>query len=554
MCGIYFQLKKLQNCNDDMHIKTIYKYLYSRGPNAFGIKKIENDKKYDITMIHSRLTINGESGSQPIVSKDGNLILIINGEIFNWKHLQEELNYTCTQSDCEIILPLYEEYKRDIKKMLLKLNGQFSFVLYDKQNDKILIARDQVGITPMYIGYGDNKNNIMEISSNLKCLYKSKYIDMFLPRTYIYDSLKNIAVDKYDINSYTNFEYYKYEILASTRSFVYDSEIGIHENIRSLLVKSVESRLVDLLNSKNCDFGVLLSGGLDSSLIASIVVKLCKKYNIDKKVKTFSIGVHSDVPDLVAARKVAEYLGTEHTEYHFKIKEGISEIENVIWNVETYDCTTIRASIPMYLLCKNIKQSYPDIKVLFSGELSDELLCYLYGANAPSLQEFQDETVNLVENVYQFDCLRADKTSMANSVEIRVPFTDSNYMDYILRLHPKYKIFGEKHNNKMEKQILRDSFKDYLPDDILYRKKEQFSDGVSGYNGKEDNLIDALKDYCNKFFNKASVIENKEEMYYKSIFYELFPNNRINFIKQWVPKWSNSKDPSGRSQEFWIKN
>jgi asparagine synthase (glutamine-hydrolysing) len=319
-----------------------------------------------------------------------------------------------------------------------------------------------------------------------------------------------------------------------------------------------------MLNNTNGDFGVLLSGGLDSSVIASLIVKLSKQMNYTKKIKTFSIGVNKESPDLIAARIVANYLGTEHHEYYFSIKEGLESLKDVIWYIESYDCTSVRASTPMYLLTKKINENYPKIKVLFSGELSDELLCYLYGANAPNNDAFQDETVSLVNNVHYFDCLRANKTCMANSIEVRVPFTDLEYVKYILRLHPSHKRFG---NGIIEKKILRDAFKKYLPDEILYRVKDQLSDGVSGFN-KEFNWIDNLKKFTDEMFTGTQfqhlkrdftylIPRTNEELYYRMIFSELFSKNNDvaeYTVKRWVPKWSDTTDPSGRLQNFFIES
>jgi asparagine synthase (glutamine-hydrolysing) len=294
-----------------------------------------------------------------------------------------------------------------------------------------------------------------------------------------------------------------------------------------------------------------------------LIASLVSKQSLNKKIHTFSIGVNANVPDLVAARQVAEYLGTEHHEYYFSIQEGIDNLENVIWYTETYDCTTIRASTPMYLLAKAIKQDFPKMKVLFSGELSDELLCYLYGANAPNETEFQMETIDLVNNVHLFDCLRANKTCMAHSLEIRVPFTDIEFVDYILSLHPKWKMFGK---DVIEKKILRDAFVGYLPEEILYRKKEQFSDGVSGFSS-ELNWIDSVKEFANNMYsNEAFMLgqskysfntpDTKEKLLYRDIFNDHFGRAMTEYnVKQWVPKWSDNNDPSGRVQKFWyIKN
>ena len=607
MCGIFGLIENTSvNCNDQDNIKQTYKdtianvtnILHKRGPNCNGNKLII-DPNFDKTvlMIHTRLKIVGDDTPQPIVSNDKTKFLIINGEIFNWRLLEKELDYTCTQSDCEIIFPLYEHYKHNIPQMLNKLNGQFSFMLYDLTNKHVLIARDPIGITPLYIGYKqrfyENKNDTQDkiqestierfvISSELKCLtmhdtsphQNESFVDKiktFYPRSYIYTSIDRPNNNFFDsILKYTDF-YDDYSTLPPTpnpQHTIRDRNI-ITNKIRELLTNSVRKRLVDLIRD-NVEFGVLLSGGLDSSLISSLVVSIADELGYDKRIKTFSIGVKDDVPDLIAARQVAEFLNTDHKEYYFSTQTGIDNLENVIYSTESYDCTTIRASTPMYLLTKSIRQDFPNMKVLFSGELSDELLCYLYGANAPSELDFQLETLHLVSNVHMFDCLRSNKMCMSHSFEVRVPFTDIDYVKYILSLHPQWKTFGKNSTNTIEKQILRNSFIGYLPKQILYRKKEQFSDGVSSLTDKEDNWIDYIKAYSNGLYTdvdfeskKLYYVHNrpntKEQLLYRETFCKLFNNtsykNTSEFtVKTWEPKWSTNTDPSGRIQSFWIKN
>ena len=562
--------------------------LLHRGPDSNGNNLII-DPNFDksILMIHTRLKITGDDTSQPLVNKNNTLFLIINGEIFNWRSLEKELDYKCTKSDCEIIFPLYERYKQNIPEMLKKLQGQFSFFLYDIETKHILIARDPIGVTPLYIGYKYNSANTniinrFVVSSELKCLTmvdpNSKVeslvdnIKVFYPRSYLYTSLES------PINLETPVNYYNfYEMFSNRNSIINTTQDRnstkqhniIMQNVREKIIQSVRTRLQDVIDY-DLDFGVLLSGGLDSSLITSLVVSIADEMGYTKKIKTFSIGVDATVPDLVAARTVAEYLNTEHHEYNFTVDEGINNLENVIWYAESYDCTTIRASTPMYLLTKRIKQEYPNLKVLFSGELSDELLCYLYGANAPSEQDFQIETINLVSNVHLFDCLRANKMGMANSIEVRVPFADIDYVNYILGLHPKWKTFGKTSDNHIEKQILRDSFVGFLPKSILYRKKEQFSDGVSSLNDNKNNWIHGLKEYCESKYSELEFNtrqnlyvhnrpDTREKLLYRTIFCKLFNDtsykNTSEFtVKTWEPKWSESKDPSGRVQNYWVPN
>jgi asparagine synthase (glutamine-hydrolysing) len=567
MCGIYALFQK-GYIDFKERIKDVGTLLNHRGPDSLGHTLINIPNTFEhILLVHTRLQINGTSSSQPIKNKAGTIYLIINGEIFNWHKLEDELNYKCTQSDCEIIIPLYEKYKNTPNIIFEKLSGQFSFVLVDLEDHKIIIGRDHVGITPMYIG--KSKDSVV-VTSEIKTMTSSKHdevndIDVFFPRTFYTSSIN-------DIYNFDNTNAIPYISLKNYNSlncnYIENDDVSvIHSKINDLLTNSVKSQLVDMLDNVNGDFGVLLSGGLDSSLIASLVVKLSKNLgynNYNKKIKTFSIGVNKDSPDLKAARVVSQYLDTEHYEYYFSIEEGLNNIKDVIWYVESYDCTTVRASTAMYLLTKKINKQHPKIKVLFSGELSDELLCYLYGANAPNDDAFQDETVQLVSNVHYFDCLRANKTCMANSLEVRVPFTDLDYIKYILSLHPRYKRFG---NGVIEKKVLRDSFKGYLPDEILYRVKDQLSDGVSGFD-KEFNWIDNLKKFTEEMYTESdfqklkkdftyTIPRTNEELYYRIIFNELFSKKSDiaeYTVKRWVPKWSNTLDPSGRKQEFFIES
>lgn len=583
MCGIFVLIENDSIGDETVTHDSVAKLLQHRGPDFTGHTIVINEQfNRRLTFVHTRLAINGASGSQPITNEDESLVLVINGEIFNWKELQTELDYKCTQSDCEIILPLYQKYKYDLVTFFRKLEGQFSFLLYDTTNSHVLIGRDRIGVTPLYVGtsFHDGKSRFA-VASELKCLSQTlangrslvDNIKVFYPRKYTYCHINDIFNKGTDVSDYIDFFYPLYNDPRTSNKNL-PKQI-IQDVLKTTLHKSVRQQTQDVLQS-NVEFGVLLSGGLDSSLIASLVVESAKNYGHKHRVKTFSIGVNGDVPDLVAARKVAKFLGTDHHEYHFSIEQGISAIKDVIWFTETYDCTTIRASTPMYLLTKLIKQDFPQLKVLYSGELADELFCYLYGANAPSPAAFQFETINLVSNVHMFDCLRANKSCMANSIEVRVPFTDSKLVDFVLSLDPVHKTFGKLSINgftgqRMEKQLLRDAFVGYIPNDILYRKKEQFSDGVSGFNGKEDNWIDAIKDHTNRMYSDEEFCikrlkygvnspDTKEKLYYRETFCELFCggapylNTSELTVKSWEPKWSITNDPSGRVQNFWNKN
>jgi len=601
MCGVYCSIHDTKDCTEE-YIKSVIdnvsKLLNHRGPDSTGFKVIKTINGKTIIMVHTRLHIIGESTTQPIEDLNNQISLVINGEIFNWKELSKELDYTCKQSDCEILIPLYKEYIRkrgDFKTFFKKLNGQYSFVLYDSLMDSILVSRDHIGITPLYYGYDEKK---IVFCSEMKCLtmpninqnpsksfYKNKInfsfldtVKVFQPRTYLHLNVNEIIY-----TSLTKTEYYlDYYELTQKNGPEYSDISIIKENIRTRFEKSIHYQLDDLLNL-NVNFGVLLSGGLDSSLVASIINKKAKAFGFLHKIKTFSIGVNKNSVDLVASRKVAKFLDSDHHEFYFTIEEGLSAIKDTIYYTETYDTTTIRAGTAMYLLTKKIKDLFPELKVLFSGELSDELMCYLYGSNAPSENAFQEETVKLVSQVHLFDCLRANKTCMANSIEPRVPFTDPTFVKYILRIPARFKTFGNLRKQKtgeivIEKQLLRDAFnvldtngKRYLPKDILMRRKEAFSDGISTFDeNKNVNWIDSIIEFCEKkygaigfhikrekySYNKP---HTKEQLWYRELFCELFnkhsyTNTSELTVKFWEPNWcSKGVDPSARkhiSSEF----
>lgn len=546
MCNLSAIILKTEKCTTELvkHATESVRKMDHRGPDSFAIKIIQQNET-SIVLMHNRLQIVGNSKKQPISNSDDTVNLIINGEIFNWKTLEVELDYKCTQSDCEIIIPLYLKYIRfdlDFTTFFSKLNGQFSFVLHDTVNQFLFVARDHIGITPLYTGYRDE---LVMFSSELKLLTSEMCtnIEIFQPRRYsIY------SVDT-GLNILTN-SYINYNDLYINNNNNEDYTLEIQKS----LTNAVSNQLHDL----SVDWGVLLSGGLDSSLITSLVSK-----QLNTPIKTFSIGISSDSVDLIAARKVSEFLKTDHHEYYFTIEEGISAIRDVIYYIESYDTTTVRASTAMYLLTKKIKKDYPDLKVLFSGELADELFgSYLYCANAPNENEFLQENLKLVNNVHKFDCLRSNKSCMANSIECRVPFTDPDFIKTVLKIPAQYKTYGKLNNDKIEKQLLREAFSDnYLPTEILWRTKNAFSDAVSTEN--DLNWIDSIIEYCNHMYTDTYFKENspkftylppktKEELYYREIFKNHFnkddQNNSEQTVEYWKPNWCGSGhvDPSAK--------
>ena len=515
-----------------------------RGPDWSGIYSSDN-----AILAHERLAIvDPTSGKQPIISEDGLKVIAVNCEIYNHKNLKNrfaaDYNFR-TESDCEVILALYE--KKGIN-FLNDLNGIFAFALYDSSNDKYLIARDHIGIIPLYMGW--DKDDVFYISSELKSLEGvCDKIELFPPGHYLESSSMNL-VKWYDP------EWVSYE-------HVKDSETSI-KAIHDSLSAAVKRQLMS-----DVPYGVLLSGGLDSSITSALAKKFASKRieSNDKQdawypqLHSFSVGL-KDAPDLKAARIVADHIGTIHHEINFTVQEGIDAIRDVIYHLETYDITTIRASTPMYLIARAIKSL--GIKMVLSGEGADELFGgYLYFHKAPNAKEFHEETVRKLDKLHQYDCLRANKSLAAWGIEGRVPFLDKEFIDVAMNINPEDKMIK---NGRIEKWVLREAFKDYLPESVLWRQKEQFSDGV-GYS-----WIDSLKDLVSKEVSdhnleNASKIypintpRNKEEYYYRSIFNNHFPSDASAMsvpsvpsvacstpqALEWDEAFKNMNDPSGRS-------
>ena len=531
----------------------IFKYKPSEVFSSDILNKLENDYRQR----------NSLNDGNDVINQEYNVALCVNGEIFNYKSIMEECsNYSqMSNSDCESILALYIEhlYKFNETNSLdfNKLDGQFSFVLYDTFLNRLVSARDPIGITSLYIGSTKNFKNKKDlyISSEMKTLQDCVVVDEFKPGHFI-DT--RISVD------YSFIPYYSKSVIGSWVNKDFNSNLQNQTNnnmqeccklIRNTLTEAVDKRLMS-----DVPYGMLLSGGLDSSLVCSIAVKLANegkmKLQWGNNFHTFSIGLEGS-PDLENAQIVADFLGTQHHNFHFTVQEGLDAIKDVIYHLETFDVTTIRASTPMYLLSRKIKAM--GVKMVLSGEGADELLGgYLYFLQAPNDEEFQTECQRRVKNLSQFDCLRANKSTMSWGVEGRFPFLDKKMVDLSFKIHPSLK-----RKNNIEKYVLRKAFDvrddsgnpTYLPDSILWRQKEQFSDGV-GYN-----WIDSIKELTSNLYteeqfnnlsNKFSVNKpkTKEALYYRLIFNELFPN-KDKFIKLWVPRtdWDNVyEDPSGRCQ------
>jgi asparagine synthase (glutamine-hydrolysing) len=532
MCGIFAYISEtpinyplLQAINiEGMKCK-------SRGPDNTVTRKISENT---FLMFH-RLKINDMSdlGNQPISHPDDyNLTLICNGEIYNHKKLISENNfYTKSSSDCEVILHMYKKY--GINKTIKSLDGVFAFLLIDNSKNKIFIGRDPIGIRSLYIGK-DKPNSIL-IGSECKTLSSiCKYVTPFFPGKYLAIDFYNIPKN---INNLDYITYYDYIY----PTIHYNKEV-ILDNIYSTLNRAIEKRMIS-----DRPIGCLLSGGLDSSLITALVAKQFNK----KELCTFSIGFEGS-EDLKYAKIVANHLNTKHHEYIVTEQMMIQALEEVIKGIETYDITTIRASVPMYLLSKYIKNN-TDITVLFSGEGSDEASgSYMYFHNAPDADSFNNETVRLLKDLQYFDVLRSDKSTACNGLEVRVPFLDKEFLQYYMQIDPHLKI----PNGKIEKFLLRKAFDDgLLPDEILWRSKEAFSDGVSS---KKKSWFTILQEHIDneisdeefetrriKYTHNTPTI--KEALYYREIFHKYFPNNGNIIPYYWLPKWNGDiKDPSAR--------
>ena len=542
------------------------KKIRHRGPDWSGVYTGNN-----AIISHERLSIvDPLSGKQPLVSDDQKIILAANGEIYNHKDIRKEFegkyNFQ-TGSDCEAIIPLYKKYREsgNFAEMVEKLSGIFAFALYDSEKDVYLICRDEIGVIPLYQGW--DKEGHYYVASELKALEgECVTIEEFPNGHYFYSKdEKPVRWYKRDWESYN-------AVKSAAKATDEKGDVinpAVIEKVKNSLESAVKAQLMS-----DVPYGVLLSGGLDSSIIAAITQKFSKKrVESDSKeaawwpqLHSFAIGLEGS-PDLIAAQKAADYIGTIHHEVHFTIQEALDALPDVIYHIETYDITTVRASTPMYLLARVIKSM--GIKMVLSGEGSDELFGgYLYFHKAPNAQEFHEELVRKMSKLHLYDCLRANKSLMAWGVEGRVPFLDKDFIDIAMRLNPtdKMNIKMPDGKQRMEKWIIRKAFEDMLPDSIAWRQKEQFSDGV-GYN-----WIDTLKKMTEEKVSDAEFArrenrfpvnppKTKEEYYYREIYSRLFPSDSAAKVVpheagvacstakalEWDAAWKNMDEPSGRA-------
>ena len=503
-------------------------------------------------LAHERLSIvDPESGGQPLFSPDRKQILAVNGEIYNHQDIRRRYagHYDFqTGSDCEVILALYREKGIDFLEDLRDLSGIFAFVLYDEERDEFLIARDPIGVIPLYIGYDDN--GMVYVASELKALEgQCERYEPFLPGHYYWS--KQPGMQRYYRRDWMQYDAVK------------DNDASV-EAIRDALESAVKRQLMS-----DVPYGVLLSGGLDSSVISAIAEKYSEmRIEDDSQTKAYWPRLHSfavglkGAPDLAKARLVADHIGTVHHEINYTIQEGLDAIRDVIYYIETYDVTTVRASTPMYLLARVIKSM--GIKMVLSGEGADEIFGgYLYFHKAPTAKDFHEETVRKLSKLHLYDCLRANKSLSAWGVEGRVPFLDKEFLDVAMRTNPKAKMCP---GQTIEKKIVREAFAELLPEEVAWRQKEQFSDGV-GYS-----WIDTLKAITAAAVTDEDMAhaaerfpinppKNKEEYYYRSIFAEHFPSESAArsvpseasvacstaIALEWDAAFQGMNDPSGRA-------
>lgn len=545
MCGIVCAFDLKQEVDQlRPQLLTMSKRIRHRGPDWSGIYNHPN-----AIMAHERLAIvDPTSGKQPLLNENKTLILAANGEIYNHRELRKQFEgrYSFqTESDCEVLLALYQEKGASFMD---ELNGIYAFAVYDTQKDKYFIARDHMGIIPLYMGW--DAHGTFYVASELKALEGiCTKIELFPPGHYM-ESGDSQPTQWYqrDWNEFSE---------------VKDNETSI-KDLHDALSEAVQRQLMS-----DVPYGVLLSGGLDSSITSALAKKFAsKRIESDNtqaawwpQLHSFSVGLEGS-PDLAAARKVADHIGTVHHEIKFTIQEGLDAIKDVIYHLETYDVTTIRASTPMFLMARAIKSL--GIKMVLSGEGADELFGgYLYFHKAPSAKEFHEETVRKLHKLHQYDCLRANKSLAAWGIEGRVPFLDKEFMDVAMRLNPKDKIIT---NERMEKWVVRKAFESYLPESVAWRQKEQFSDGV-GYSWidtlkalVEEKITDEQMENAHYRF-PAQPPQNKEEFYYRSIFEDHFPSEAAALsvpsvpsvacstpiALEWDEAFKNQNDPSGRA-------
>ncbi len=518
MCSIM----ALSKCHMEMKdFEKAFSKTISRGPDMQRVITIN-----DSVLGFQRLSIMGltDAGMQPF-ELNGDYA-ICNGELYGFKPVREELKKDgykfLSDSDCEIILPMYRKYGIEMFSML---DAEFAMVIYDKEKDDLIAARDPIGIRPLFYGY-DSQGAIMFSSEAKNLIGLTDEVKPFPPGHYYMDG-----------------QFICYKDLSKRQKYIEDSVEEASAKIKELLVEGVRKRL-----DADAPVGFLLSGGLDSSLVCAISQKL-----LGRPIKTFAIGMNEDAIDLKYAKEVAEYIGSEHHEIIINKQIVLDSLEEVVASLGTYDITTIRASMGMYLICKGIKKDFPEVRVLLTGEISDEIFGYKYTDFAPNAEEFQKEAEKRLKELYMYDVLRADRCISVHSMEARVPFGDLDFVDYVMKINPEIKM--NKYNKG--KYLLRHAFEgdDYLPYDILFREKAAFSDAVG------HSMVYYLKEYANSLYSDED-LENakrkyeyrtpftKESLLYRDLFEKYYPGQAQMIVDFWMPNknWPGCDvdDPSAR--------
>lgn len=522
MCGFVVVDGKIQ---DQKTIEDFTHKIKHRGPDHTKSYPIPLDRGL---MLFHRLSIMDLTAKahQPFLSPEKNISLVCNGEIYNYRNLKTDYLDTYafqSQSDCEVIIPLYQNI--GLQKTCENLDGEFAFVIFDHTKNQFLAARDPLGIRPLFYGYKKGTQDIC-FASEVKSLKDfCEHVKPFPPGHYFQDG-----------------KFKKYIDFNITKSFSTDSLEEATKKIREYLIKAVEKRL-----DSDAPLGFLLSGGLDSSLVCAIATKILKR-----PITTFAVGITDRPIDTKYAQIVSHFLKTNHHEYLFTKEEAIKALPELIYHLETWDITTIRAALGMYLICKYVKEK-TDIKVLLTGEVSDELFGYKYTDYAPSAHEFQKEAIKRIQEIYMYDVLRADRCISSHGLEARVPFSDKTFVNYVMHIKPELKM----NHTGVGKYLLRKAFEDLdlLPQDILYRDKAAFSDAVG------HSLVDWLQEYAEKKYSDADFTSRcqryehatpftKESLLYRDIFESYYPGQSKLIKDFWMPnknwKECDVQDPSAR--------
>ena len=542
MCGIFLYIDKSRHRTfSEEHVFSEFMKIQHRGPDNSTFSILDES----LAMGFHRLAINDLSwkGNQPMMIND--VAMICNGEIYNHEAIKKQYKLECTSnSDCETVLMLYNALSKNedqdiMDEMARVIDGEYAFLIYDKNKQKVYSCRDPFGVRPLFIGYDENVKNRVGFASELKALDKLfTDVHQFLPGTYMVVEMSGTSMD------WTLGCFHDVFDVARNLEHVQTNLVDIFPVIRDLLINSVRKRM----SSSDRPMCALLSGGLDSSLVCGI---LSKYQNKEQKLHTFSIGISSEGTDIQCAREVAKFINSEHHEVIISAPEMLRHIEKVIYITETFDITTIRASIPHYLVSKYIKE-HTDFKIVFSGELSDEQFGgYLYFKKAPNEVEFTKECTRLLDEVCYFDNLRADRCISFNGLEARVPFSDLSLVKYVSSIDPSLRMS----KGKIEKFLLRKAFENegLIPESILNRQKEAFSDGVSKntdswYKIIQNHIESLVTD--EEFLRESikftfCIPDTKEAYYYRKIYHHFYTNQYIipNF---WRPKWVDQMDPSAR--------